>query len=135
MLDIVPSFDDLVKYVLQGVGVAVAAFYIPQRKTKLQEIGLISLVAALSFWLLDKFAPEVGRGMRQGAGFGVGYGMVGGDGNAVQPVAPTPNGQQPQTQQLQATATQDTVAPTTETKAKGTHQNMKCVMRCRTLDN
>jgi len=78
MLNLIPTVSELLKYVLEGSAVALAAFYIPQRKTDPKDIALIALTAALSFWLLDKLAPRVGSGMRQGAGFGVGYGMVGG---------------------------------------------------------
>jgi len=77
MLDL----QSVCKYALEGAAVAAAAFYIPQRKSNLQEVAMIALTAALVFAVLDNFAPSVGSGARQGAGFGIGYGMVGGDGN------------------------------------------------------
>ena len=70
----------LVKYLLEGLAVAVAAFYIPKRKTDLQEVAMIGLTAAVAFLLLDQFAPSVAAGARQGSGFGVGRALVGGDG-------------------------------------------------------
>ena len=77
MLDL----QSLVKYLLEGLAVAAAAFYIPQKKTDLQEVALIAVTAAAVFAVLDLFAPAVAAGSRQGAGFGIGHGMVqsGGD--------------------------------------------------------
>ena len=39
---------------------------------------MIGAMAALTFLVLDLFAPNVAAGTRQGSGFGIGYGMVGG---------------------------------------------------------
>ena len=74
MLDL----QSVLKYLLEGAAVAVAAFYIPQRKVDLKEIAMISLTAAVVFMVLDVFAPSVAVGARQGAGFGIGRSMVGG---------------------------------------------------------
>lgn len=68
---------NLIKYVLEGLGVALAAFYIPERSLSMQEIGMIALTAAATFFLLDLFAPAVGSAARMGAGFGVGAKQVG----------------------------------------------------------
>ncbi len=78
MLDV----QSLVKYLLEGAAVAAAAFYIPRKQTNLQEVAMIALTAAAVFAVLDQFAPAVSSGARQGAGFGVGYTMVGGDADA-----------------------------------------------------
>lgn len=74
MLDL----KSVLKYLLEGLAVAVAAFYIPQRKVDLQEIAMIAVTAAAVFMVLDFFAPSVAVGARQGTGFGIGYKMVGG---------------------------------------------------------
>lgn len=76
MLDV----HSLVKYLLEGVAVAAAAFYLTGKKNNVQEVLMIGVVAAASFLVLDQFAPAVSAGARQGAGFGVGYNLVGGDG-------------------------------------------------------
>lgn len=73
MLDV----ESLVKYLLEGLAVAAAAFYIPRRKADLKEIAMIALTAAAVFAVLDQFAPAVAAGTRQGAGFGIGANMVG----------------------------------------------------------
>lgn len=74
MLDV----QSLVKYFLEGAAVAAAAFYLTQKKTDIQEVLMIALVAAATFAVLDQFAPAVASGARQGAGFGIGTNMVGG---------------------------------------------------------
>ena len=69
---------NLIKYLLEGLAVAVAAFYIPRRKADLQEIAMIGLTAAAVFLVLDSFSPAVAAGARQGSGFGIGMGITNG---------------------------------------------------------
>jgi uncharacterized BrkB/YihY/UPF0761 family membrane protein len=45
--------DNIVKYLIQGIAVGAAAYYLPNRKSKIQEVFIIALVASLSFLLLD----------------------------------------------------------------------------------
>ena len=71
------DFKALTKYLLEGLAVAVAAFFIPQKKNEVSEIVLIALTAAAIFAVLDHFTPEVAGGARQGAGFGIGLNQVG----------------------------------------------------------
>jgi hypothetical protein len=66
----------LIKYVLEGVAVAIAAFVLPG-KLKIGEITMISLVAMSTFAILDIWAPSVGSSARTGAGFGIGANLVG----------------------------------------------------------
>jgi hypothetical protein len=75
MLDI----QSLIKYLLEGVAVAVAAFYLTKKRSNPQEIFMIALVAAATFLILDQFAPGVASGARQGSGFGIGFNLVGGN--------------------------------------------------------
>lgn len=78
-----PAFDmgDLVmrvvKYLLEGLAVAVAAFVLPGKTLKFGEVAMIALVATATFAILDIYAPSVGSSARTGAGFGIGAGMVG----------------------------------------------------------
>ncbi len=67
----------IVKYLLEGAAVALAAYYIPNRKTALSEVAMIGVSAALTFFVLDMFAPSVGKSSRLGAGFGTGAKLVG----------------------------------------------------------
>lgn len=65
------------KYLLEGLAVAVAAIQIPKRSLDLPDIAALALVAAAVFALLDVLAPSVGITARQGAGFGLGANLVG----------------------------------------------------------
>jgi hypothetical protein len=71
------NFQALIKYLLEGMAVALAAFFIPQRKVEVKEIVLIALTAAAVFSILDQFSPSIGASARQGAGFGIGLNQVG----------------------------------------------------------
>ncbi len=66
-----------IKYLVEGLAVAIAAYYIPSKKMNLQEIAIIALTAAASLAILDLLAPAVGMGARHGAGFGIGASLVG----------------------------------------------------------
>ena len=70
-----------VKYLLEGAAVAVAAFVIPRKKLSVNELIVIALSAAAVFSVLDTFAPAISSGARLGSGFGVGFNMVGGEGD------------------------------------------------------
>lgn len=67
----------LVKYLLEGLAVAIAAFVLPGKTLKVQEVGMIALVATATFAILDIYAPSVGSSARTGAGFGIGANLVG----------------------------------------------------------
>ena len=67
----------LVKYLLEGLAVAIAAYVLPGKTMKASEIGMIALVATATFAILDIYAPSVGASARTGAGFGIGAGLVG----------------------------------------------------------
>jgi len=72
--------NSLVKYILEGIAVAIAAFYIPRRNVDPKEIAMIALTAAAAFAVLDMFSPGVAAGARQGTGFGIGYNITRGVG-------------------------------------------------------
>lgn len=67
----------VIKYLLEGLAVAVAMIIIPRRVPQLEEIVSVSVVAALVFAILDLLSPSVGLTARQGAGFGLGANLVG----------------------------------------------------------
>jgi len=66
-----------IKYLVEGLAVAAAAFYIPRRSMNVEEIVMIAVTAAAAFALLDMLAPSVGQAARQGAGWGIGTSLVG----------------------------------------------------------
>lgn len=68
----------LVKYAIEGLAVAIAAYYIPSKgKMSLTEVAMIALSALATFAILDIYAPAIGAGAKQGAGFGIGANFVG----------------------------------------------------------
>jgi hypothetical protein len=68
----------IIKYVLEGAMVGIAAALIPQQKIKLDEVLTIALVAAATFSILDLFSPSVSTAARMGVGLAVGANIVGG---------------------------------------------------------
>ena len=66
----------IIKYVLQGSMVAIAAYMIPVKKPQLEEILTIALVAAATFALLDLASPSLGNSVRVGSGFALGAQLV-----------------------------------------------------------
>lgn len=68
-----------VKYIIEGLMVAMAAYAIPnaRRSLSLDEVVLISLTAAATFSILDTFVPSMAVSARSGAGFGIGANLVG----------------------------------------------------------
>jgi ABC-type Co2+ transport system permease subunit len=65
-----------VKYIIEGIMVAIAAYVIPKQSLKVDEIALISLSAAAIFSILDTYIPSMGVTARSGAGFGIGANLV-----------------------------------------------------------
>ena len=65
----------VIKYLIEGIIVAIVAFAIPKQSLKLEEIMVIALCAAATFSILDVFLPAMGQGVRQGASLGVGLNL------------------------------------------------------------
>jgi hypothetical protein len=72
----------LLRYILEGLIIALVAYYIPiLYKTSLKtptvnEIFSIGLTASLTMIVLDFFSERTAIGLRLGAGFGIGKGLV-----------------------------------------------------------
>lgn len=75
-IDIEEIVRRLVKYLLEGFAVAIAAYYIPKRKMDLKEIATIAVTAASVFAVLDLASPSIASSARMGAGFGIGMARV-----------------------------------------------------------
>ncbi len=71
-------FKRAIKYIVEGIMVALAAYAIPQKKLNLEEVTMVALIAATTFAILDTFVPSMGVSTRQGAGFAIGTGLTGG---------------------------------------------------------
>ena len=67
----------IVKYVIEGLIVAIAAFAIPKQSMNMMEIGLLALTAAATFSILDTFIPSMGVSARNGTGLGIGLNLSG----------------------------------------------------------
>jgi hypothetical protein len=74
------SFSEFVKraikYIVEGLMVAIAAFVIPAKKLNIEEVVIIALSAAATFAVLDVFVPSMAASARGGAGFGIGANLV-----------------------------------------------------------
>ena len=66
-----------IKYLVEGLMVAIAAFAIPKRSLNLDEIALIALTAAATFSILDTYLPSMAVNARSVAGLGIGANLVG----------------------------------------------------------
>ena len=66
-----------IKYIVEGIMVAIAAFAIPKKSLNVEEIVIIALTAAATFSVLDVFIPPMAASARGGAGFGIGANLVG----------------------------------------------------------
>jgi ABC-type Co2+ transport system permease subunit len=66
------------KYIVEGLAVALAAYYIPRnRKLGFEEVAMIAVTAAATFAILDMYSPSIGSAARAGTGFGVGANLAG----------------------------------------------------------
>ena len=77
MFDISELVRRIIKYLVEGLMVAIAAYAIPKRSLNLEEIGCIALTAAATFSILDTYIPAMGASTRTGAGLGIGFGLTG----------------------------------------------------------
>ena len=68
----------LVKYLVEGLVVAVAAYSIPAAKLDVTEIVTIGLVAAAVLSVLDTLSPQMGSSARMGSGLVIGANLAGG---------------------------------------------------------
>jgi ABC-type Co2+ transport system permease subunit len=76
MFNITELIKRIVKYLIEGLMVAIAAFAIPKRSLNIEEIALLALTAAATFAILDTYIPSMGATARSGAGFGIGANLV-----------------------------------------------------------
>ena len=65
------------KYLIEGLAVAVAAYLIPRKALRMEEIFIIAITSASVLALLDVVSPSIASSTRVGMGFGLGAGQVG----------------------------------------------------------
>jgi len=76
-VDLAELVKRAIKYLVEGVMVALAAYAIPKKSLNLDEVALIALTAAATFSILDTYVPSMAVSARSGAGFGIGANLVG----------------------------------------------------------
>lgn len=76
LINIAELVKRIIKYLVEGFMVAIAAYAIPKRSLNMEEIILIALTAAATFSILDTYIPSMGVSARSGAGLGIGFNMV-----------------------------------------------------------
>lgn len=69
-------FTRLVKYLIEGLAVAIVAYLLGKQLTG-YDIALLALVAASVFSVLDLLAPSISSTVRSGVGYGVGFQLAG----------------------------------------------------------
>ena len=67
----------VVKYVLQGLVIAIAAILLPKQKPDFEAVLALALVAAATFAIIDTMMPSLTMPVQLGAGIGIGAKMVG----------------------------------------------------------
>jgi len=67
-----------IKYIIEGIIVALAAYVIPKKSLNVEEVVVIALTAAATFSVLDVFIPSMGVTSRTGTSFAIGAGLAGG---------------------------------------------------------
>jgi ABC-type Co2+ transport system permease subunit len=65
-----------IKYIIEGIMVAIAAYVIPKKQLNIEEVVIIALMAAATFSVLDVFIPSMASSARGGAGLGIGMNLV-----------------------------------------------------------
>ena len=71
----------IVKYLLEGVAIGIAAMIIPRVRGIIlpwDTVLILALTASAVFAILDLWAPSVGSSARTGSGLGLGLQLVGG---------------------------------------------------------
>ena len=68
----------LVKYLIEGIAVGAAAYFVGRSKLKMDEIAAIAITAAIVLIILDTFSVQIGDSTRLGAGVALGAKIVGG---------------------------------------------------------
>lgn len=76
-IDLTDVMRRATKYLVEGFAVALAAYYIPRKSIKLNEIMIIAITAAAIFAVLDVLSPTIGGYVKTGMGIGIGLGQVG----------------------------------------------------------
>lgn len=69
---IMNGYRIVARYLMEGLAIALVTSTLPKKKLNLKEVATISIIGALTFFVLDLWAPAIGKSSRLGAGFGIG---------------------------------------------------------------
>jgi len=75
--DFQEAFNRFVKYLVEGLVVALVAWILPSKSLDVNEVILLGLTAASIFALLDILAPSISSTVRGGVGYGIGFQLAG----------------------------------------------------------
>lgn len=70
-------FTRVIKYLIEGLVVGIVASLLPDKPMSTDKVVLLGMTAAAMFAILDLVAPSIGTSVRQGAGLGLGFNLVG----------------------------------------------------------
>ena len=76
LINVAELVKRIIKYLVEGLMVAIAAYAIPKRSLNIEEIILIALTAAATFSILDTYVPAMGVSARSGTGLGIGLNLA-----------------------------------------------------------
>lgn len=77
-MDLTELVKRAIKYLIEGLVLAVVCLLVPRKALNVEEIVIIALTAAATFSILDVFIPSIAVSARNGAGLSLGAGIVGG---------------------------------------------------------
>ncbi len=77
MFDFSEIVKRIIKYLIEGIIVAIVAFSIPKKRLNMEEVVIVGLSAAATFSILDVFIPAMGNSARSGTGLAVGFNLAG----------------------------------------------------------
>ena len=77
LINVAELVKRIIKYLVEGLMVAIAAYAIPKRSLNWEEIVLLALTAAATFSILDTYVPSMGVSARSGTGLGIGLNLSG----------------------------------------------------------
>jgi ABC-type Co2+ transport system permease subunit len=77
VIDVRETIRRMVKYLIQGLVMALAAYAIPRQSLELDVIASLAIVAAATFSVLDLLMPSVKGVAQLGAAAGIGLSMAG----------------------------------------------------------
>lgn len=77
MFDFAEFIKRIVKYLVMGLMISLAAYAIPKKSMNMEEVLLIATTGAATFCILDTYLPQIGLAARNGVGAGIGFNLVG----------------------------------------------------------